>query len=90
MYHNKINKPALLNKRVGIDTRLFQRTTKIRSNACHTSVDNPTRFHYYLSGILCNRGDTGYSGSLYSNYNVNNPKSDYDTPSTETALLNEH
>ena len=84
MSHNNIHKPALLNKRVSIDTRLFQRKQFARS-ACRTSVDNLKRFHIYLA----TEAPRVISGSLYSNYNVINPNSDCNTLSTETALPNE-
>ena len=84
---NKLLKIALLNKRFGIDTRLFQRTANDSREVRVLLPSTISRdFTFTLSATEAPRV---ISSSLCSNYNVINSNSDCNTLSTETALLNE-
>ena len=90
MSHNKIPEHAFLNKRVGIDTRLFQRTTNDSREVRVVLPSTISRdFTFTLVVYHATEAPRVISGSLCSNYNVINPNSDCNTISTETALLNE-
>ena len=91
MSHNLIPEPDLLNKRVGVDTRLFQRTTKDSREVRVVLPSTISRdFTFTLVVYHATKAPRVISSSLYSNYNVINPNSDCNALSTETALLNEH
>ena len=89
--HNvSIHEPALLNKRVGIDTRLFQRTANDSREVRVVLPSTISRdFTFTLVVYHATEAPRVISGSLCSNYNVINPSSDCNTLSTETALPNE-
>ena len=90
MSHNKIHKPALLNKRVGIDTRLFQRTTNDSREVRVVLPSTISRdFTFTLVVYHATEAPRVISSSFYYNYNVINHNSDCNTLSTETALPNE-
>ena len=88
--NNKIHQPALLNKRVGIDTRLFQRTANDSREVRVVLPSTISRdFTFILVVYHATEAPRVISGSLCSNYNVINPNSDCNTLSTKTALPNE-
>ena len=90
MSHNKIPEHALLNERVGIDTRLLQRTT---NDSREVRVVLPSTISRDLTFTLvvyhATEAPRVISSSPCSNCNVISPNSDSNTLSTETALPNE-
>ena len=91
MPHNKIPESALVNKRVGINTRLFQHTPKDSREVRVVLLSTISRdFTFTLVVYYATEAPRVISGRLYSNYYVINPNSHYDTLSPETTLLSEH
>ena len=88
--HNKIHEPALLNKRVGINTRMFQRTAN-DSREVRVVLPSTISRHFTFTLVVYHATEAPrvISGSLCSNYNVINPNFDCKTLSAETALPNE-
>ena len=91
MSHNKIHERALLNQRVGIDTRLLQRTT-IDSREVRVVLPSTISRDFTFTLVLYHATEAPrvISSSPCSNCNVINPNFNCNTLLTETALPNEH